>query len=376
MSDDILTTTQTARLLGVSVRTAQLLIEGGSLPSWKTPGGHRRVYRRDVEAIIAGNPATTERPSAIVVVLAGGALREEIESAASSFPEFTLVFAANRSAALLAIGERKPAALILGGSDPALLAGFVGTIADETDLAADHVILITKDGLPRDMEVAGVKVVTSGREAAAAMRELLSDPPQVLEAANNLPYPVALNEQQRLVALERSGLIDSPPEETFDRIAWLAANNLDVPIALVTLLTPTRQFFKARIGLDMTDTPRSWAFCNYTIMQNHVFAVEDLSQDPRFDKNPAVACDGGFRFYAGAPIRDDRGFAVGSLCIIDVTARRLNQRQTETLAALAHLGGVELRLREAKRQLQDARRQIGRSNPKREAEKLVPPPGR
>lgn len=376
MSDDILTTTQTARLLGVSVRTAQLLIEGGSLPSWKTPGGHRRVYRRDVEAIIAGNPATTERPSAIVVVLAGGALREEIESAASSFPEFTLVFAANRSAALLAIGERKPAALILGGSDPALLAGFVGTIADETELAADHVILITKDGLPRDMEVAGVKVVTSGREAAAAMRELLSDPPQVLEAANNLPYPVALNEQQRLVALERSGLIDSPPEETFDRIAWLAANNLDAPIALVTLLTPTRQFFKARIGLDMTDTPRSWAFCNYTIMQNHVFAVEDLSQDPRFEKNPAVACDGGFRFYAGAPIRDDRGFAVGSLCIIDVTARRLNQRQTETLAALAHLGGVELRLREAKRQLQDARRQIGRSNPKREAEKLVPPPGR
>lgn len=376
MSDDILTTTQTARLLGVSVRTAQLLIEGGSLPSWKTPGGHRRVYRRDVEAIIAGNPATTERPSAIVVVLAGGALREEIESAASSFPEFTLVFAANRSAALLAIGERKPAALILGGSDPALLAGFVGTIADETDLAADHVILITKDGLPREMEVTGVKVVTSGREAAAAMRELLSDPPQVHEAANNLPYPVALNEQQRLVALERSGLIDSPPEETFDRIAWLAANNLDAPIALVTLLTPTRQFFKARIGLDMTDTPRSWAFCNYTIMQNHVFAVEDLSQDPRFDKNPAVACDGGFRFYAGAPIRDDRGFAVGSLCIIDVTARRLNQRQTETLAALAHLGGVELRLREAKRQLQDARRQIGRSNPKREAEKLVPPPGR
>lgn len=376
MSDDILTTTQTARLLGVSVRTAQLLIEGGSLPSWKTPGGHRRVYRRDVEAIIAGNPATTERPSAIVVVLAGGALREEIESAASSFPEFTIVFAANRSAALLAIGERKPAALILGGSDPALLADFVGTIADETDLAADHVILITKDGLPREMEVAGVKVVTSGRDATAAMRELLSDPPQVHEAANNLPYPVALNEQQRLVALERSGLIDSAPEETFDRIAWLAANNLDAPIALVTLLTPTRQFFKARIGLDMSDTPRSWAFCNYTIMQNHVFAVEDLSQDPRFEKNPAVACDGGFRFYAGAPIRDDRGFAVGSLCIIDVTARSLNQRQTETLAALAHLGGVELRLREAKRQLQDAKRQIGRSKPKREAGTPVPPPGR
>ncbi|WP_031294974.1 excisionase family DNA-binding protein [Sphingobium ummariense] len=376
MSDDILTTTQAARLLGVSVRTAQLLIEGGSLPSWKTPGGHRRVYRRDVEAIIAGNPATTERPSAILVVLAGGALREEIESAASSFPEFTIVFAANRSAALLAIGERKPAALILGGSDPALLAGFVATIADETDLAADHVILITKDGLPREMEVAGVKVVTSGREAVAAMRELLSDPPQVLEAANNLPYPVALNEQQRLVALERSGLIDSAPEETFDRIAWLAANNLEAPIALVTLLTPTRQFFKARIGLDMTDTPRSWAFCNYTIMQNHVFAVEDLSQDPRFEKNPAVACDGGFRFYAGAPIRDDMGFAVGSLCIIDLTARRLNQRQTETLAALAHLGGVELRLREAKRQLQDPKRQIGRSNPKREAGTPVPPPGR
>jgi GAF domain-containing protein len=168
-----------------------------------------------------------------------------------------------------------------------------------------------------------------------------------------------LNEQQRLIALERSGLVDSAPEDGFDRIAWLAANTLDAPIALITLLTPTRQFFKARVGLDMIDTPRSWAFCNHTIMQQDVFSVEDLSADGRFADNPAVAGDDGFRFYAGAPIRDEHGFAIGSLCVIDFTTRRLDDRQTKTLAELAKLGGVELRLREAKRLLQGARRHPG-----------------
>ena len=360
MTDEILTTAQTAKLLGVSVRTAQLLIEGGSLPSWKTPGGHRRVYRRDVEAIITDGPDTAPRVSARVLVLARGALRDELATATAALGEFQFDFAENASAALLAVGERGPAAIIAEAEDPAAAAAFVATILAETDIAPDHIIIIAPGAdRPGDVRLDGVRRVTSPEEAVAALRESLADPPEAFAEARDLPYPVALNEQQRLIALERSGLVDSAPEDGFDRIAWLAANTLDAPIALVTLLTPTRQFFKARVGLDMIDTPRSWAFCNHTILQKGVFSVEDLSRDARFSDNPAVAGDEGFRFYAGAPIRDENGFAIGSLCVIDFEARRLDDRQTKTLAELAELGGVELRLREARRQLQGARRHTG-----------------
>lgn len=71
------------------------------------------------------------------------------------------------------------------------------------------------------------------------------------------------------------------PEEAFDRLTWLASRTLDAPIALLTLLTPTRQWFKSRIGLDTPETPRSWAFCNHTILQKAVFSVENLPSDPR-----------------------------------------------------------------------------------------------
>lgn len=360
MNDDIMTTAQTAKLLGVSVRTAQLLIEGGSLPSWKTPGGHRRVYRRDVEAIIANAPADADRPSSHVVALASGQLRSELELAAASTPEFTLDIASGRSAALLAIGETRPAALIIDGSDSDEAAAFVASITASTNIGPDHIILVAPGASLSDIRLEGVRTVSSASEAASAMRDLLSDPPLSRLDSKDLPYPVALNEQQRLVALERSGLIDSAPEDAFDRLVWLAANTLEAPIALVTLLTPTRQFFKARVGLDMIDTPRSWAFCNYTILQKDVFSVEDLSRDARFADNPAVAGDEGFRFYAGAPIRDEGGYAIGSLCVIDFAARRLDARQSKMLAELAELGGAEIRLRDAKRQLQYAKRQARR----------------
>jgi excisionase family DNA binding protein len=366
MNDEILTTAQTAKLLGVSVRTAQLLIEGGSLPSWKTPGGHRRVYRRDVEAIITENPAESDRRSAHVIGLASGQLRADLESAAASIAEYTLDVADNRSAALLAIGETKPAALIVDGSDAECAAALVASIVTATDIAPDHVVLIAEGARLSDIRFAGVQIVSSAWEAASAVRELLSDPPQFHVERKDLPYPVALNEQQRLIALERSGLVDSAPEEAFDRLVWLAANTLDAPIALVTLLTPTRQFFKARVGLDMIDTPRSWAFCNHTILQKDVFSIEDLSQDPRFTNNPAVAGDEGFRFYAGAPIRDESGYAIGSLCVIDFTARSLDARQRKMLAELAELGGAEIRLRDAKRQLQHVKRHARRPADRRQ----------
>jgi GAF domain-containing protein len=161
----------------------------------------------------------------------------------------------------------------------------------------------------------------------------------------------AANEAQRLSAVDRSGLVDTAPEESFDRLTWLAGHSLEMPSALLTMITPTRQWFKSRYGLEVPDTPRSWAFCNYTILQRDLFAVENLALDARFADNPAVAGGPEFRFYAGVPVIDSDGFALGSLCVIDHKPRKLDQDQMQSLIALAALASDEVRLRATDRQL-------------------------
>jgi GAF domain-containing protein len=101
----------------------------------------------------------------------------------------------------------------------------------------------------------------------------------------------------------------------------------------------------------VTETPRSWAFCNYTILQKDVFTVENLALDPQFSGIPAVSGPPGLRFYAGAPVHDPDGFAIGSLCVIDQRPRALDQTQRQILRALAALASDELRLRAVDRQL-------------------------
>lgn len=346
MNDDILTTAQTAKLLGVSVRTAQLLVEGGSLPSWKTPGGHRRVYRRDVEAIITAGSSGPDSPSANILAVARGGMRDQL---ASDLREFNVSFADSMAGALLAIGQREPAIVVAEYDEAETASPLISALLTQTNIPTHHIIIVGAPASAVERDFGHAIRAKDTAAAVAAIKEMLTDPPNLRLESEGLPFPVGLNERQRLVALERSGLVDSIPEEAFDRIAWLAANTLDAPISLITLLTPTRQFFKARIGLEMTDTPRSWAFCNHTILQKDVFAVEDLSLDARFSDNPAVADNPAFRFYAGAPILDSGGFALGSLCIIDFAPRKLDNRQTRTLSELASLASTELRLREMKR---------------------------
>lgn len=245
MAKEILTTSETAQLLGISVRTAQMMIEGGALPSWKTPGGHRRVYREDVLA------------------------------------------------------------------------------------------LMTKGGRQG--------------EQASPVRNLLREKPEFAIAMNEkLTFPVAPNENQRLAALQHSGLVDSAPEEVFDRLTWLAGQTLNAPFALFTTLTSDRQWFKSKQGLHITETPRDWAFCNYTILQRSVFAVENLTLDERFANNPAVKQNPRFCFYAGAPVVDAGGFALGSLCILDRKPRTLNENEAEVLRSLAYLTSEAVQSRKVK----------------------------
>jgi excisionase family DNA binding protein len=346
---DILTTAQTAKILGVSTRTAQLLIESGSLPSWKTPGGHRRVYRADVLKIVSGgDPAPTpvrRNPSARVVVIGSGDRLPAYRQLFSGTAEFTVELFSDVLAALVAVGSMCPFAIVVdmeaAGAERSPL---LRSLARNPAVAGSHLLAVGQAaGAPDDLaRITLAHDVAAARDALLAFVTSEAEPPTE-EVEHGVP--VALNEGDRLLALGRSGLLDSEPEDAFDRLTWLASQMLRTPIALMTLLTPSRQWFKSRVGMDLAETPRSWAFCNHTIMQRDVFAVEDLSQDPRFADNPAVAGERGFRFYAGAPVIDEDGFVVGSLCVIDHTPRRIDERDSRAIATLAQIASDELRLR-------------------------------
>ena len=124
-------------------------------------------------------------------------------------------------------------------------------------------------------------------------------------------------ERRRLVALARYGILDSPPEEAFDRITKLAAHLCDAPISLVSLVDKERQWFKSRMGIDVIETGRDVSFCEHALSGDDVFVVSDASADPRFADNPQVVGLPGIRFYAGAPLIDRSGVALGALCVID-----------------------------------------------------------
>ena len=133
--------------------------------------------------------------------------------------------------------------------------------------------------------------------------------------------PKPFNDQERIEALQALGLLDTPPEAGFDRITRLACAVMRTPIALVSLVDESRQWFKSRCGLDMESTPREVAFCAHAIMSDEVLLVLDATKDPRFQNNPLVTGEGRVRFYAGAPLITRDGFRIGSLCAIDTEPR-------------------------------------------------------
>ncbi len=163
------------------------------------------------------------------------------------------------------------------------------------------------------------------------------DLPRDLEKPAVATSPSPMNEEARLAALRRFEILDTPPEAAFDQITRLAAKLLGVPIALISLIDEKRQWFKSRVGLEATETPRADAFCHHALTSDKVLVVPDASIDERFATNPLVTGDPNIRFYAGAPLRTPDGLALGTLCVIDRKARTLSVQDQETLRALSEM---------------------------------------
>lgn len=143
------------------------------------------------------------------------------------------------------------------------------------------------------------------------------------------------DETARLLSLHSLRLLDTPPEERYDRLTRVAKRLFDVEICLVSLVDSDRQWFKSKQGLDACETSRDISFCGHTILEQEVFIVPDASADVRFADNPLVLGDPSIRFYAGCPIRHPSGFRIGTLCLIDSSPRDMTEDEIATFKDMA-----------------------------------------
>ena len=160
--------------------------------------------------------------------------------------------------------------------------------------------------------------------------------------------PLPTNETQRLQELAQYHILDTLEEQAYDDITFLASQICGVPIATVTFIDKDRQWFKSKLGITNSETPRDMAFCAHAILDpDHMMLVKDATEDSRFAKNPLVTAEPNIRFYAGAPLVTPSGAAVGTLCVIDKKPRELNEGQLKALSALSRQVVSQLELRKA-----------------------------
>jgi len=153
------------------------------------------------------------------------------------------------------------------------------------------------------------------------------------------------DESARLAELRKYRILDTDPERAFDDLTMLASHICGTPIALISLIDADRQWFKARVGLSISETSRSVSFCTHAIKQRELYVVADARDNDTFRNNPYVVAENGIRFYAGAPLVTPNGHALGTLCVLDKVPRTLTQDQVDALLALRRQVEALLELR-------------------------------
>ena len=156
---------------------------------------------------------------------------------------------------------------------------------------------------------------------------------------------IPTNEKKRLKSLYDLFIMDTDVEKEYQHLVELAANILETPISLISLIDQNRQWFKAKLGVDISETPREISFCTHTILKNEPLIINDLKKDSRFAENPFVVNEPNIKFYAGVPIQYEEDLNLGTLCVLDVKERKLSDRQIEGLKILAEAVSSNLKLR-------------------------------
>ncbi len=167
---------------------------------------------------------------------------------------------------------------------------------------------------------------------------------------------IPADEKERLAELYELGILDTEEEKVFNDLASLAAYVCKAPIALISLVDSDRQWFKAKVGIDASETPRELSFCGYAILQDGTMEVHDALEDERFRDNPYVTSEPTVRFYAGSPLTTRKGYKLGTLCVGDRIPRDLSEGQ---LAALKALSGQVTSQLELRREIRDLKRKLG-----------------
>lgn len=174
-----------------------------------------------------------------------------------------------------------------------------------------------------------------------------------------MPFPVPKNELDRLAALEAYDVVGSPPEMDFNEIAELAGFICGCPVAVVNVVADKWEWYKGKCGIpeDVTREPRG-GICSTTVCSNELLIVPDLTKDPRFADLEVVRGEPHFRFYAGAPMINPDGFALGSLCVLDYAPREISAQQMQALRYLTHQAVAQLELRRQLADLEKMRRSL------------------
>lgn len=155
--------------------------------------------------------------------------------------------------------------------------------------------------------------------------------------------PIPSNEKERLTAVLELKILDTKPEERFDRITKMTAKRFNVPITAISIIDSNREWYKSRQGLSIKESPRSTSFCGHIVSHNYIFVIEDTLLDDRFMDNPQVINSPFIRFYAGVALSNKKnGLTVGTLCIKDIKPRKLSKQDIIDLKELALLAEDEL----------------------------------